>query len=79
MKVIESGKLLDNQSYFSPVILNSRLYALQRDGNIKTIISLKTVIKSDTSVKKLIFISELPPYLETFIIISRAICDVIKW
>ena len=44
-KLIESSQLVDNVRQFSSAIAHSRCYVNPRDGNIKTIILLITVIK----------------------------------
>ena len=64
-KVIQSSELVSNGSYFSPTITYLRCYVTSGEGNIKPIISLRAVIKSDISVIKINSIKELPPYLKT--------------
>ena len=60
-QAIESGALVANVSYFSLTIAHSRLYVTPIEGYIKTIISLRTVIKSDTSVSKINSTKKLTP------------------
>ena len=46
-KTIYSDDLVADGIYFSPAIANSMWYVPPRERNIKTIISLRSVIKSD--------------------------------
>ena len=55
-KVIESGELVSNGRYFNTAIAHSIRYVNKRYGNIETIISLGTILKSDISVRKIKFI-----------------------
>ena len=52
-EVIDSGELVSNGRYFSPYIAYSIWYVNPRDGNIETIISLRTVIQSDISMSRI--------------------------
>ena len=64
-KFIESGELESNGRYFSHKISHSSFYATQREGNTKTAISTRSVIKIDISVSKIKSIKELNPCLKT--------------
>ena len=63
-QVIESGELVANGSYFSTGIAHSIWYVTPIEGNIKTIKSLITVIKSGISLNKIKAINELTPFLK---------------
>ena len=63
-QVFDFISLVANKRYFSPNISHSIWYVNPIKGNIKNIIYLRNVIKSDISVIKIKFIKELPSCLK---------------
>ena len=49
-KVISSGEMLCEGTYFFPIDINSRYYVLQRTKSINTVVYLSTIINDNVNV-----------------------------